>query len=144
VGARTGLFLVFHADGDDLSGCISQGSYFWEQHSTIHQIRVLYINIVRSRDSSFGVATCYGLEVPGIESRWGDEIFRTYPDRPWGPPSLPYNGYRIFPGVKSGRGVTLTTHLLLVPRSRKSRAIPLLPLWVLVACYRVKIYLTLH
>ena len=33
-----------------------------------------------------------------------------------------------FPGVKSGRGVTLTPHLLLVPWSRKSRAIPLLPL----------------
>jgi len=27
---------------------------------------------------------------------WG-EIFRTRPDRPWGPPSLLYNGYRVFP-----------------------------------------------
>jgi hypothetical protein len=37
----------------------------------------------------------------------GGEIFRTYPDRPWGPPSLLYNGYRVFfPGVKRpGRGV---------------------------------------
>jgi hypothetical protein len=26
------------------------------------------------------------------------EIFRTCPDRPWGPPSLLYNGYRLFPG----------------------------------------------
>ena len=27
-------------------------------------------------------------------------------DRPWGPPSLLYNGYRVFPGVKRpGRGV---------------------------------------
>ena len=34
-----------------------------------------------------------------------------------------------FPGVKSGRGVTLTPHPLLVPWSRKSRAILLLPLW---------------
>jgi len=33
-----------------------------------------------------------------------------------------------FLGVKSGRGVTLTPHPLLVPWSRKSRAIPLLPL----------------
>jgi len=33
--------------------------------------------------------------------------FRTRPDRLWGPPSLPYNGYRVFlPGVKRlGRGV---------------------------------------
>ena len=30
-----------------------------------------------------------------------DENFRTRPDRPWGPPSLLYNGYRVaFPGVK--------------------------------------------
>jgi len=34
-----------------------------------------------------------------------------------------------FPGVKSGLGVTLTPHSLLVPWSWKSRAIPLLPLW---------------
>ena len=30
----------------------------------------------------------------------GGEIFRTSPDRPWGPPSLLYNGYRVFPGGK--------------------------------------------
>ena len=34
-----------------------------------------------------------------------------------------------FPCVKSGRDVTLTTQLLPVLWSRKSRAIPLLPLW---------------
>jgi len=28
------------------------------------------------------------------------EIFRTRPDWPWGPPSLLYNGYQVFPGVK--------------------------------------------
>jgi hypothetical protein len=34
----------------------------------------------------------------------GGEIFRTCPERPWGPPSL-YNGYRVFPGseVRPGR-----------------------------------------
>ena len=54
--------------------------------------------------SVVGIATAYGLDGPGIESRWG-EIFRTSPDRPWGPPSLLYNGYRVFPGGKvlSGR-----------------------------------------
>jgi hypothetical protein len=49
--------------------------------------------------SSVGMATGYGLDGPGIESRWG-ETFRTRPDRPWGPPSLLYE-YRVFPGVKS-------------------------------------------
>ena len=46
----------------------------------------------------------YGLEGP--ESNPGeDEIFRTCPDRPWGPPSLLYNGYQVFPGgkVRPGR-----------------------------------------
>jgi hypothetical protein len=31
----------------------------------------------------------------------GGEIFRTRPDRPWGPPSLLYNVYRVFPWAKS-------------------------------------------
>jgi hypothetical protein len=72
-----------------------------------------------SRDSVVGIATRYGLEGPGIESRLG-EIFRTYPDRLRAPPSLLYNGYRVFPGGKGGRGVMLITHPLLVPRLRKS------------------------
>jgi len=54
--------------------------------------------------SSVGIATAYGLDGPGIESRWG-EIFRTCPEKPWGPHSLLYNGYRVFPGgkVRPGR-----------------------------------------
>jgi len=55
-------------------------------------------------DSSVGIPTGYGLDGPGIESRWGGEIFPTYPDRPWGPPSLLYNGYRVFPGGKERPG----------------------------------------
>jgi hypothetical protein len=34
----------------------------------------------------------------------GGELFRTCPDRPWGPLSLLYNGYRIFPGGKERPG----------------------------------------
>ena len=53
--------------------------------------------------SSVGIATGYGLAVrrsnPG-----GGEIFRTCPDRPWDPPSLLYNGYRVFPGGKERPG----------------------------------------
>jgi len=54
-----------------------------------------------------------------------------------------------FPGVKSGRGVTLTPHPLLVPWSRKNRIITLLPLWAvrpvqsLSACTRVHFTFTL-
>ena len=54
--------------------------------------------------SIVGIATGYGLDGPGITSRWGGEIFRTCPDRPWDPPSLLYNGYRVFPGGKERSG----------------------------------------
>ena len=53
-------------------------------------------NILMGRISN--IATDYGLDGPGIESRW-DEI-SARPDRPWGPPSLLYSGYRVFPGGK--------------------------------------------
>jgi len=58
-------------------------------------------------------------------------------------PAFCTTGTRSFPGLKSGRGVTLTPHHLLVLWSRKSRAVPLLPLWAvryvqsLSACTRV-------
>jgi hypothetical protein len=55
--------------------------------------------VINGPDSVVGIAIVYGLVGPGIESRWG-EVFRTIPDRPWGPPSLLYNGYRVFPGGK--------------------------------------------
>ena len=77
------------------------------------------------------IATGYGLEGPGIESRWGRDfphlsrpaLGPTHPPVQWVP--------SISQGVKSGRGVTLTPHPLLVPWSRKCRAIPLLPLWAI-------------
>jgi len=63
--------------------------------------RTLSVSSV-GRVSAVGIATDNGLDGPGIESRWS-EIFLTRPDRPWGPPSLLYNGYRFFPGVKAAR-----------------------------------------
>jgi len=55
------------------------------------------------QDSPVGIATCYRLDCPGIESRYG-EIFRTCPDRPWDPPSFFCIWYLLFPGWG------LTTH----------------------------------
>ena len=65
--------------------------------------------------SSVGIATGYGMDGPGIEARCGENFH--HPDVPWGPPSLLYNGNRVFSGVKYGRDVTLTLHHLLVPWS---------------------------
>jgi hypothetical protein len=90
--------------------------------------------------SLVGIATGYGLDGQGIESRWGRDFLHL--SRP-AHPAFCTMGTGSFPGVKSGRGVTLTSHPLLVPRSWKTRAIPLLPLWAvrpvqsLSACTRV-------
>jgi hypothetical protein len=52
------------------------------------------------RDSSVSIVTHYRFDVQGSNPS-GGEIFRTRPDRPWSPPSLLYNGYRVFPGIKA-------------------------------------------
>jgi len=76
----------------------------------------------------------------------GSEIFRICTDRSWGPPSLLYNGFRVFSGVKNRPGRDAHPSPLVVPLSRKSRALPLLPLWAvrpvqsLSACTRVHFY----
>jgi len=75
-------------------------------HQTTKKTFGKYTCFNMGRDSSVGKATRYPLAVRGSNSS-GSEIFRTSPDRPWGPPSLLYNGYRVsFSGVKwPGRGV---------------------------------------
>jgi len=87
--------------------------------------------------SSVGIATAYWLDGRVIEPRWG-EIFSTYPDRPWGQPSLLYNGYRVFPAgnVRPGRDAGHSP--LYCGGLKYSRGITLLSLRAFVACERVK------
>ena len=94
-------------------------------------------------DSSVRIATGYGLDGPGIESRWR----RDFPHL-----SRPALGHHpasctmrtlSFPGVKNGRDVTLT-HPLLVPWPRKSRAIPLLPPWAVRSVQSLSACTTVH
>ena len=61
----------------------------------------------------------------------GGEIFHTCPDWAWAHPASCTMGTGSFPGVKSGWGMTLISRPLLVPWSRKNRAIPLLLLWAI-------------
>ena len=49
-----------------------------------------------------------------------------------------------FSGIQSGRGVTLTPHPLVMPWSRKSRAIPLLPLWTVRPVQSLSACTTVH
>jgi hypothetical protein len=71
---------------------------------------LMFLKMV-ARDSVVGLATRYGLDGPGIESRWRRDL-RTRPDRPWGHNHLLYNGYRVLPGV-------LTNHPHIAPRLKK-------------------------
>ena len=72
---------------------------------------------IRGPGSSVSIATGYGLDGPGIESRWRSDFPQL--SRPaLGPTQPPVQWVPgIFRGVKSGRGVTLTPHPLLVPWS---------------------------
>ena len=65
------------------------------------------IIICRGRDISDGIATRYGLEGPGIESRLGGRDFLHLSQTSPGAHSAPYTmGTGSFPGVKRlGRGV---------------------------------------
>ena len=68
--------------------------------------------------SSVGIATCYRLDGPGIESRWGRDF--PHPSRPaLGPTRSPIQWVpALFPGVKRpGRGVDHPPHL--APRLMK-------------------------
>ena len=53
--------------------------------------------------SLVGIATGYGLDGPGSESRWGRD-FPHLSIPALGPTSLLYNGYRVFPGGKKRPG----------------------------------------
>jgi len=67
------------------------------------------------RDSSVGIATCYGLDGPGIESQWGG-VRLTAPVQtgPGAHPASYTMGTGFFPGVKRpGRGVDHPPHLVL-------------------------------
>jgi len=97
--------------------------------------------------SAVGIATGYGLY--GDRIPVGARFSTPVQTGPGAHPASYTMGTGSFPGAKRGRGVRLTPHPLLVPWSRKSRAIPLLPLWAvrpvqcLSACTRVHFTFTI-
>jgi hypothetical protein len=88
-----------------------------------------------------GPGSSVGITVRG-SNPGGDEIFRTCTDRTWGPPSLLYNGYRIFPrGRKRPRRDADPSLPSSAEVYKQSRAIPLLSLRAFVACKTCETYL---
>jgi hypothetical protein len=65
--------------------------------------------------SVVGTATGYGLDGPGIESRFRARFFAPVQTGPGAHPAPCKIGSGSLPGLKNGRGVTLTPHRLLVP-----------------------------
>jgi hypothetical protein len=59
---------------------------------------------MRGPGSSVCIATELRAGRSGNRIPVGGEIFRTCPDRPWGPNSLLYNGHRLFSGDKVRQG----------------------------------------
>ena len=172
-----------------LNGSLLTAAKLKVKYTVCLAVILIFYTTASGPGSVVSIATGYGLDGPGIESRWGrdfphlsrrvlgahpasctmgtgsfpgvksgrgvtlmvrgsnpsgGEIFRTCPNRSWGPPILLYNGHRVFPRVKERPGRDADPSPLLVPWSRKSRAIPILPLWAvrpaqnLRACTRIQ------
>ena len=79
----------------------------------------IFFNLIRNFGprSSVGIVTGYGLVGPGIESQWGARFSVPVQTGPGAHTASCTMGTGSFPGVKSGRGVTLTPHPLLMPWS---------------------------
>jgi hypothetical protein len=108
--------------------CIAFPKQFCNLHenSSMHRPQTLYTMYIRSRDSVVNVATSYGVRVPVGSTNFSSPRLS---NRLWGAPNLLCNGYRgLFPRGQRDQAVKLTTHLQLVPRSRKYRSIHVPPI----------------
>jgi hypothetical protein len=74
-------------------------------HMFTHSSFKYFITVHQGRVAQSVQRLPTGWTVRGSNPGGGGEILRTCPDRPWGPPSLLYDGCRVFPGrnVRPGR-----------------------------------------
>ena len=91
--------------------CLNTASYVTGTSSLLSacsRIRAFKF-LIRGAGSVVGIATTYGLDSM-VSNPGGGDIFHTCPHRFWGPPSLLYNGYLVFPGgkVRPGRDADLS------------------------------------
>jgi hypothetical protein len=95
------------------------------------------------RDSSVGIATCHGLDGPGIESRWGGARFSA----PVQTGSEAHPASNTSGPVSFPRGGVNRPRCGVVDHSPPSSAevkervgTPLFPLWAIKACFRVYVF----
>jgi hypothetical protein len=95
------------------------------------------------RDSSVGIANGYRLDGPGIEYQWGRDF--PHPSRPatGGPPSLLYNGYRVFTGGVNRPGRGADHPPANNAEVKKEYRYTFTRIWTFMACYRVTFTFTL-
>ena len=133
-------------------GVKAAGAYGWQTYH-VHFPTVLKsgsLNPLGGPGSVVAIATGYGAGRSGDRIPMGARFSAPVQTGPRAHPASCTMGTGSFPGVKSGQGVTLTPHPLLVPWSWKGRAIPLLPLRAvrpvqsLSACTRVTFTFTFY
>ena len=78
--------------------------------STVHVCIIIVLRKCGGPVSVVGIATGYGLDGLGIEFRWVARFSATVHTGPGAHPASCTMGTVSFPGVKSGRGVTLIPH----------------------------------
>jgi hypothetical protein len=83
--------------------------------SCTRMLFTLTLPCVRGPGSVVVIATGYGLEGSGIESRWGAKFSAPVQTGPGAHPASCTKGTGTFQKVKSGWGVRLTPHPFLVP-----------------------------
>jgi hypothetical protein len=71
----------------------------------------------------------------------GGQMLHPLPDRPWGPPALLYNGYRVCPGGKTA-GECRSPPIPPGAEVKERVELYLYPFWAFVASYRVNFTFT--
>jgi hypothetical protein len=113
-------------------------SIFSMRGNQVHRINVPATHMSGS-GSSVSIAIGYGLDGPEFQSWWGRDFPHLSRPVQGAHPAFCTVGTGSFPGLKSGRGVTLTLHPLLVPWPWKGRVIPLLSPMGRTGLYRASV-----